>query len=254
MIKKILVAAVAVCASLCVAASKPEVVAHRGYWKVDGSAQNSIRSLVKADSVACFATEFDVWITADDTLVVNHDPSINGIVIETSPMSAVKEQVLSNGEHVPSLEKYLVEAVKLPNLRLVCELKPHQNAAREKVAIKSILELMKKYGLENRVDYITFSRNGFVMLCKDTPQGTPVYYLGGDLIPEQIKFYNGAGIDYSIGAMRNHPEWIKQCHDLGLKVNVWTVNSPDDMKWCIEQGVDFITTNEPETLQSLLKH
>jgi glycerophosphoryl diester phosphodiesterase len=25
------------------------------------------------------------------------------------------------------------------------------------------------------------------------------------------------------------------------------------MKWCIEQGVDFITTNEPELLQKLLK-
>lgn len=161
-----MIAAVAVCASLAVAASKPEVVAHRGYWKTDGSAQNSIRSLVKADSIGCFATEFDVWITADDTLVVNHDPSINGVVIETSPASEVKAQVLSNGEHLPSLEEYLVEASKLPNLRLVCELKPHQNAAREKLAVKSILELMKKYGLENRVDYITFSRNGFVILSR----------------------------------------------------------------------------------------
>ena len=27
------------------------VVAHRGYWDVEGSAQNSIRALVKADSI-----------------------------------------------------------------------------------------------------------------------------------------------------------------------------------------------------------
>ena len=49
------------------------------------------------------------------------------------------------------------------------------------------------------------------------------------------------------------PEWIAQCHDLGLLVNVWTVNAPEDMKWCIDRGVDFITTNEPELLQKMLK-
>ena len=46
-------------------AAKPKVVAHRGYWKTEGSAQNSIRALVKADSVGCHSTEFDVWISAD---------------------------------------------------------------------------------------------------------------------------------------------------------------------------------------------
>lgn len=53
--------------------------------------------------------------------------------------------------------------------------------------------------------------------------------------------------------MRRHPEWFDECHKLGLKVNVWTVNDPADMQWCIDHGADFITTNEPEVLQNLLK-
>ncbi len=230
-------------------ATKPLVVAHRGYWKTDGSAQNSIRAIAKADSVKCFGSEFDVWITADGVVVVNHDPSINGVVIETSDA----EQVLANGEHVPTLEAYLQEAVKHPGLHLVCELKPHTSNYRETLAIDEILRLMKEYNLENRVDYITFSKNGFSKLIKKAPEGTAVYYLNGDYVPEQIRFMKGAGIDYSIGAMRNHPEWIRQCHDLGLKVNVWTVNKTEDMQWCIDNGVDFITTNEPEKLQHLLE-
>ena len=36
------------------AASAQQVVAHRGYWTAPGSAQNSIRSLVKADSVGVY--------------------------------------------------------------------------------------------------------------------------------------------------------------------------------------------------------
>lgn len=244
-------ALVAAC-SLAAIATQPHVIAHRGYWKTDGSAQNSIRSLAKADSIKCFASEFDVWITADGTVVVNHDPSINDVVIETSTAADVLAQKLANGENVPTLESYLQEAVKHPDMRLVCELKPHTSNYRETLAIKEILRLMKEYSLEERVDYITFSKNGFKKLIKQVPESTPVYYLDGDYVPEQIKFMNGAGIDYSIGAMHNHPEWIKQCHDLGLKVNVWTVDKPQDMQWCIDNGVDFITTNEPELLQSLL--
>ena len=53
-------------------AAKPGVIAHRGYWDVPTSAQNSIRSLIKADSIKAFGSEFDVWYTADKKLVVNH--------------------------------------------------------------------------------------------------------------------------------------------------------------------------------------
>jgi glycerophosphoryl diester phosphodiesterase len=38
---------------------------------------------------------------------------------------------------------------------------------------------------------------------------------------------------------------------LGLILNVWTVNEPSQVEWCIRQGFDFITTNEPEYLLKL---
>ena len=59
-----------------IAATK--VVAHRGYWKTGGSAQNSIAALVKADSIGCYGSEFEVWMSADGAIVVNHDPSFKG--------------------------------------------------------------------------------------------------------------------------------------------------------------------------------
>ena len=82
---------------------------------------------------------------------------------------------------------------------------------------------------------------------------TPVYYLNGELSPKELKELGAAGLDYHMGVIKKHPEWIKEAHDLGLKVNVWTVDEAEEMKWLIEQKVDFITTNEPVVLLEELK-
>ncbi len=59
-------------------------------------------------------------------------------------------------------------------------------------------------------------------------------------------------MDYSIKALREHPEWIKEAQKLGLKVNVWTVDEPEDIQFFIDHGVDYITTNYPERVQKML--
>lgn len=48
-------------------------VAHRGYWKCEGSAENSLTSLQKSHEAGCWGSELDIWLTADGRLVVNHD-------------------------------------------------------------------------------------------------------------------------------------------------------------------------------------
>jgi len=236
----------------CAWAQVPKVVAHRGYWQTEGSAQNSIRAIAKADSIGCYASEFDVWMTADSVLVVNHDATINGHRIETTDSKTILAQRLSNGENVPTLEEYLKVAAGL-KIRIVCELKTHDSRATEQKAVKEIVGMVNKYGLDDRTDYIAFSSDAFKALIKTAPKGCGVYYLEGDYVPAQIKAMGGAGIDYSLRTMKKHPEWIAEAHALGLLVNIWTVNSEADMRWCIDHGADFITTNAPELLQSLLK-
>lgn len=53
------------------------------------------------------------------------------------------------------------------------------------------------------------------------------------------------GIDYHIDVFRKHPEWVKEAHQLGMTVNVWTVNDVKAMEEMKKLGVDYITTNEP---------
>ncbi len=232
-------------------AAKPGVIAHRGYWDVPTSAQNSIRSLIKADSIKAFGSEFDVWYTADKKLVVNHDDAINGIVIETAKAADVLAQKLPNGENVPTLEAYLDKAKQL-NTKLIFELKPHKDLAHEREAVKEVIKLVNKKGLNNRVEYITFSLSALVAFIQNAPKGTEVYYLNGDLTPRQLMQLGAAGPDYHMNVFRKNPTWIKECHDLGMKVNVWTVNKKADMEYFIGEGVDYITTNDPELLESLI--
>ena len=67
-------------ACLCLAAlsiqAQTQVIAHRGYWKAEGSAQNSLASLRKAAEAKVYGSEFDVQMTADGIVVVNHDNKI----------------------------------------------------------------------------------------------------------------------------------------------------------------------------------
>lgn len=52
--------------------SQTRIIAHRGFWNCDGSAQNSITALKKASQIPVYGSEFDVLMTSDGTLVVNH--------------------------------------------------------------------------------------------------------------------------------------------------------------------------------------
>ena len=99
--------------------AQPHVVAHRGYWKTDGSAQNSIASFQKAAEAGCWGSEFDVWLTADGVPVVFHDATVEGIRIEDTTYATLMNIRLKNGEFIPTLQQYLMETLRWSSCRLM---------------------------------------------------------------------------------------------------------------------------------------
>ena len=95
------------CAVTLTGTAQTKVIAHRGYWKCEGSAQNSIRSLERANEIKVYGSEFDVHLTADNVPVVFHDRKIEGKDIQTTPYAELKDLKLPNGETLPTLEQYL---------------------------------------------------------------------------------------------------------------------------------------------------
>ena len=254
MTKKLILAAAMLLTGSAAVAAQPKVISHRGYWTAPNSAQNSLASFTKADSVGVFGSEIDVWLTADDKLIVNHDRVYKGtdINMEKSTLKEITSIVLPNGENIPTLDAYLRLVAAKPDTRLILEMKSLSDLKREDIASEKNVKALRKYNLLDRTDIIAFSINACLAFKKLMPDGR-IFYLNGDLAPRSIKKLGLTGIDYSMSVLRKNPKWVEQAHKEGLEVNVWTVDTEEDMRYFIDLGVDYITTDYPERLQALLK-
>ena len=81
-----------------------QIIAHRGYWKTDGSAQNSIAALMKADSIRVYGSEVDIWLSSDGIPVVNHDADVTldgkKLVVQDTPFATLRKVRLASCECV----------------------------------------------------------------------------------------------------------------------------------------------------------
>ncbi len=231
---------------------KNKVIAHRGAWKTSSLPQNSIASLDRAVELQCEGSEFDVWMTLDSVLVVNHDADFQGTPIETSTYAQLLQLTHENGENLSTVKEYLKRGMGQTGTKLIFEIKPSAISLERSLAVaEKSVRTVQSMNAEKWVDYITFSFEGGKKVIELEPKAN-VAYLNGDKTPAELKEAGYFGFDYHIKVLKNNPQWIKEAHDLGLTVNAWTVNTEEDMRWLLEQNVDFITTDEPELLLSLL--
>lgn len=224
--------------------AQTKVMAHRGYWNCAGSAQNSIAAMRDAYKAGVCGSEFDVHITTDGVVVVNHDDDIHGVIIEDATYAQIKNMKLANGETLPTLRQYLAEGKKLGQLRLVLEIKEHVSKDREDKCVAEAVKEVREAGLLSRVDFISFSLRACEQVLKNEPKAY-VYYLNGELSPAEIKAKGFTGLDYDGAVLLKRPEWITEAHQLGLKVNVWTIDEVRDLQKCVDAKVDYVTTNKP---------
>ena len=182
-------------------------------------------------------------LTKDGVIVVHHDQNVGKIDIQTSTYKALKKERLKNGEKIPTLEQYL-DAGKDLSCKLVLEIKRQMVQSHEDSLVRQCVDMVKSKGLTDRIVWISFSGKACELLHQLLPDAH-IQYLLGDWDPKTIKAKGLSGIDYEQKVLALHPEWIKECHDLGLVVNVWTVNDLNTINQFIKAGVDFITTNAP---------
>ena len=240
---------------------KPGIVAHRGFHQFETSAENSVSAMRLAVSLGFEGTEFDVQLTGDDVAIVFHDAKMQGHVICDTPFDTLRQLpafTLRSGETVPTLDEFMAacsEALleqrsREKQTRLFFEIKPHASASQRYRLIGQIIEAIGKYQLHDDIFFISFDLDACKWLAQLLPD-IPVAYLEGDLSPKTLKDMGVTDIDYHWSKLQ--PEWVKEAHDLGMTVNVWTVNTPEKAKEMLRLGVDYITTDYPLDMQEWLK-
>ena len=171
-----------------------KVIAHRGYWKTDGSAQNSVTSFLKADSIGSYGSELDVWLTADSVLIANHDRVFKGLAMETSLSGDILATRLGNGEYIPSFEAILGAMRKTSGTRLILEIKNLKDKSKYPYEVGLVARLLEKYGVADRTEIIVFAHELGTECIRQMP-GTRVFHLNGDLTPAELKERGYAGMD-----------------------------------------------------------
>lgn len=235
--------------STAMMSAQTQIIAHRGYWQTNPlTTENSVKALENAQNLKIYGAEFDVRMTKDGVLVINHDEHHGKMEISETDFKELKKLKLSNGENFPLLKDYLKAGKKDKSLKLIVEIKPDRTKEKEDELTAKTIKLVKELNLESQSEFISFSLN----ICKEIKKLEPsfkVQYLRGELSPQQIKEEGLDGIDYHYSIFQKNPSWIADARALGLITNSWTVNDLAVYEELKKQGIGFITTNIPDQLK-----
>ncbi|AZA73640.1 glycerophosphodiester phosphodiesterase family protein [Chryseobacterium indoltheticum] len=230
--------------------AQTQIIAHRGYFQTQPpTTENSITALQNAQKLKIYGSEFDVRMSKDGVLVINHDEHHGKMEISETDFKELAKLKLLNGEKYPTLKDYLKAGKKDKALKLIVEIKPAKTEALENELVEKTIAMIKDMKLESQCEYISFSLN----ICKQIKKIAPdfkVQYLRGELSPQQIKEEGLDGLDYHYSVFQKNPTWISEANALGLITNSWTVNDVETYNELKKQGVKFVTTNIPDQLKN----
>lgn len=232
-----------------------EIIAHRG---ASGYApENTISAFKKAIELGAKAIEFDVQMTKDGELVVIHDYSLERTTTGKGfVMNTTLEDIKSYDAGSWFSEEFIGE--KVPTLKEVLEVVPKDvtlNVEIKKLVLdeREIEKKIFKIVSENRdlenVIFSSFDHECLDRLKKNTSARVGVLISSRMLKPIEYLKQNDL-VSYSLNqsvAFVN-PKMIKEAHDAGLKVLIYTVNEKSIAQRLEEWNVDAIFSNYPDIL------
>ena len=138
---------------------------------------------------------------------------------------------------IPLLSEY-IRVCKKYEKRAVLELKTI--FTKEQVA--EIVDIIKNEDYLEGVIFISFHIQDLIFLRELCPD-QPAQFLTGEISERTIGWMKDYKLDLDAHFPSITEENLKMLHDLGIKVNVWTVDDPATAEKLVSWGVDYITTN-----------
>lgn len=243
-----------------------EIIAHRGFSA--RAPENTLAAFKLGWENKADACELDIYLTADDQVVVLHDKDtkrtsgVSKLVAETKAADLMALDAGSwkgaqwASEKIPSLEQALA-TLPLGKQRFFIEVKC---GAEIVPALQRILEPMKLRA--DQLCVIAFKRDAAAETKKAMPW-LRVYRLAGgktkDKKPNDLGQVIAETKEDKLDGVDLGMDWpwteamVKRIRDEGLGLYVWTVNKPADVKRFAKLGVDGITTDDPVMAREALK-
>ncbi len=225
------------------------MVAHRGLSGLEK--ENTNLAFVAAGNRSYWGIESDVRKTADGRFVMIHDKTTERVAgvdckIKETDFKTLREVRFldvdgSEGRadlRIPALEEYLHICRDYGKIA-VLELK--STLLRED-AQKIIQIVEAEYDLEKTV-LISFHEQNLIFARELRPNAKLQWLIQKEIPEGMIEELKKYGMDLDISYKILTRELVDAVHAAGLKVNVWTVNTPELAEQLISWGVDYMTTN-----------
>jgi len=226
--------------------SMPIVIAHRGASAA--KPENTIEAFVEARRMGADMVELDARRTADDALVVHHDPEIAGL----GPIIGIASAALP--AHVPTLAAAL-DACDGMQVNIEIKNMPHEPDwdPDQRVAV-AVAALVDRVGWRERVVVSSFNL-ATLDAYRAADDGVRTAWL---TLPEWDQL-RSAAMAKARGHDGLHPHHlavnaaiVDALHRDEMFCNTWTVDDPDRIRELVAAGVDGICTNAPDVAKQTL--
>jgi glycerophosphoryl diester phosphodiesterase len=245
----------------------PRLYAHRGACAE--LPENTLPSFARALELGADALELDVHGTADGHVVVSHDPSAERMCgVAAAYRSARLDEIRrldagagflaadggrpfrGRGLRVPTLEELLVE---FPDVVLNIDITQSRPAIAGRV-----VELVRRHRAEDRVILASFQLRTMLRVraagypgvtALSQPELALLRFAPAALTRSFPLRGQAAQLPTRRGRIDFSLRWlIDKCHQLGLRVDYWTVNDPDEARFLLDLGADGIMTDDPAAI------
>jgi glycerophosphoryl diester phosphodiesterase len=219
-------------------------VGHRGARAY--APENTLKSFKKAIEIGVDAIELDVRKTKDNQIVVIHDADIkrttNGKgLVSGLTLAQIKGFSSEGGEKILTLQEALDFLDK--KVKVLIELK-------EAGVEEQVLSIVHAQGLEKNVVIISFLEVALKkvrQLNKDIETGL-IYAKHNNPVKSALELK----ANYLVALYRfSHTANVLKAHKNGLKIIVWTINTPEEAQKYAKKGVDGIASDKPDILKGI---
>ncbi len=233
---------------------QPLIVAHRG--ASTHAPENTLSAFKLALEMGADGIELDVMLSKDDELVVIHDDTVDRTTNGSGRVSDFSYDILKDldagkafadrftGERIPTL----AEVFENLGGKLLINIELKNYATPNDDLTSRVIELIHKYQLTNAVMLSSFNP----LNLKRADKIDPSIKLGLLTFPKFLgALLRGPfGRIYPYDALHPYfsdvtPRLVNKLHALDRKVNVWTVDDPQELQRLAHLGVDMIICNDP---------